>query len=129
MTAANAARADATWVVRLWMVIAVSTAVRLLVAVTTGLGVDESYAVTVARPLSWSYFDHPPLHFWMAGLVTWLTGDTQAVMVRLPFVLAFSVTLWAVGRLGLRNPPTRDSGARPAFNRAQLHGNCAQSND
>ena len=100
MTAANAARADATWVVRLWMVIAVSTAVRLLVAVTTGLGVDESYAVTVARPLSWSYFDHPPLHFWMAGLVTWMTGDTQAVMVRLPFVLAFSVTLWAVGRLG-----------------------------
>lgn len=93
-------RSDASWVAELRMVIAVSTVVRLLVAGTTGLGVDESYAVTVARPLSWSYFDHPPLHFWMAGVMTWLTGDTKAILVRLPFVLAFSVTLWAVGRLG-----------------------------
>ncbi len=100
MIATPPVRTDAQWVTRLWMVIAASTAIRLLVAGTTGLGVDESYAVTVARPWSWSYFDHPPLHFWMAGTMTWLTGDTKAVLVRLPFVLAFSVTLWAVGRLG-----------------------------
>jgi 4-amino-4-deoxy-L-arabinose transferase-like glycosyltransferase len=100
MSEATTARADASWVAGLWLVIALSTMVRLVVAGTTGLGIDESYAVTVARPLSWSYFDHPPLHFWMAGAMTWLSGDTRAMVVRLPFVLAFSATLWAVGRLG-----------------------------
>jgi len=88
------------WTQRLMLVVVVSSMVRLVVASTTGLGVDESYAVTVARPLAWSYFDHPPLHFWMAGFMTWLTGDTQPLAVRLPFIGAFSVTLWAIGRLG-----------------------------
>jgi len=97
---AGRAASDAVWNRRLWLIVSASTVVRLMVAAATGLGVDESYAVTVARPLSWSYFDHPPLHFWMAGGMTWLTGDTRALAVRLPFVLAFSVTLWAIGRLG-----------------------------
>lgn len=102
MKSRSAERPESVWEDALWLVIAVSTAVRLWVAESTGLGVDESYAVTVARPLSWSYFDHPPLHFWWAGGMTWLTGDTEAFAVRLPFVFAFSVTLWAIGRLGQR---------------------------
>lgn len=95
-SAAPAARAFAG---ALALIIVVSTALRLLVAGGTGLGIDESYAVTVARPLSLSYFDHPPLHFWIAGAVTALTGSTEPLLVRAPFVLLFSVTLWAIAQI------------------------------
>ncbi len=68
-------------------------------AVGLGYGVDEAYAVAVARPLSLSYFDHPPLHFWLAGFMTWLTGVSTPWVVRLPFLLAFAITQGAIGAL------------------------------
>lgn len=79
--------------------VGVSVVVRLIVAVTLGYAVDEAYAVSVARPLALSYFDHPPLHFWMAALMTWATGVSTPWLVRLPFVGAFSLTLLAMARL------------------------------
>jgi hypothetical protein len=41
---------------------------RLLFAFAIGLGIDESYTVAISRRLSLSYFDHPPLHLWIADL-------------------------------------------------------------
>lgn len=85
-------RLDATgWVVA---TIAAGAVVRFLIAATIGLGVDESYAVAVARDISWSYFDHPPLHFWIAGTVARLARTEAAVVVRMPFVLGFAGTTW-----------------------------------
>ncbi|WP_396204659.1 ArnT family glycosyltransferase [Gemmatimonas sp.] len=84
------------------LIIAASLLVRATVAVVLGLGVDEAYAVSVARPWSVSYFDHPPLHFWLAGAMTWLTGSTEAIAVRLPFLVLFTGTLWLVGQLTAR---------------------------
>jgi 4-amino-4-deoxy-L-arabinose transferase-like glycosyltransferase len=74
---------------------------RLILAATLGLGVDESYAVSVARPLSLGYFDHPPLHFWIAGIAQWIAGSPPAgpfsdLVVRAPFVLLFALTTWLV---------------------------------
>ena len=60
--------------------LALGTMLRFLVAASTGLGVDESYAVAVARQYSLSYFDHPPLHFWIAGTMAKLAhseGDRK----------------------------------------------------
>ena len=83
----------------LGLILLVSCVVRLLLAGITGFGIDESYALTVARPFSLSYFDHPPLHFWIAGVVTELSRGTNPLWVRLPFVLLFTLTLWAIASL------------------------------
>ncbi|MEI6740302.1 MAG: glycosyltransferase family 39 protein [Gemmatimonadaceae bacterium] len=79
--------------------ILVSTLVRLAMSMVTGYGVDEAYAVTVARPLSLSYFDHPPLHFWIAGLMANAVQSVAPAVERLPFVALFTLTLWAIGQL------------------------------
>ena len=75
---------------------------RLVLAATIGLGVDESYQVSVSRPLSLSYFEHPPLAFWIPGIVASLTGSTNAILVRLPFILLFAGTTWMMYRLTSR---------------------------
>ncbi|MDB4909789.1 MAG: dolichyl-phosphate-mannose-protein mannosyltransferase [Gemmatimonadetes bacterium] len=75
---------------------------RIILASTIGLGVDESYQVSVSRPLSLSYFDHPPLAFWLPGLVTLLTGSMNRVLLRLPFIVLFAGTTWMMFRLTAR---------------------------
>ena len=65
---------------------------RLLFAFAIGLGVDESYTVAISRRLSLSYFDHPPLHLWMAHLAAFALGENVAV--RVVFVCLFFATGW-----------------------------------
>ncbi len=84
------------------ILIGVAALLRLLLAASIGLGVDESYAVTVARDWSLSYFDHPPLSFWIAGAVARVTGSEYRLLVRLPFILLFAGTSWMMYRLGAR---------------------------
>jgi len=62
--------------------------------------VDESYATVMSRQLSLSYFDHPPMMFWWAGLAARLAGSEDRLAVRLPFILAFVATTWLLFRLG-----------------------------
>lgn len=83
-------------------VIAVGTLVRFLLAARLGLGVDETYAVAVARQWSLSYFDHPPLHFWLAGGTAKMVGSEAGAVVRLPFVLCFIATTWLTFTLAAR---------------------------
>ena len=82
--------------------IVVGIIVRLIVARAIGLGVDESYQVSVSGPFSLSYFDHPPLAFWIPGAVRALTGGEQRVLLRLPFILLFGGTTWMMYSLGKR---------------------------
>src|SRR6202012_1907215 len=70
---------------------------RLLFAVALGLGIDESYTVAISRRLSLSYFDHPPLHLWMAHFSALMVGENVAA--RLPFILLFFGTGWIYYRL------------------------------
>ena len=91
-----------------WL-IAATTALRLLVAAILPLGIDESYAVVVARRLSLSYFDHPPAVFWLAHLASTLGGESPFAL-RWPFVLLFALTSWLLYRL-----TTRLFGARAGF--------------
>jgi hypothetical protein len=84
------------------LLIGIGTLLRLLLAANIGLGVDESYAVTVARDWSLSYFDHPPLSFWLAGAVARIAGSEYRLLVRLPFILLFAGTSWMLYKLGAR---------------------------
>ncbi|MEP7065983.1 MAG: glycosyltransferase family 39 protein [Gemmatimonadota bacterium] len=75
---------------------------RIILASTIGLGVDESYQVAVSRPLSLSYFEHPPLAFWIPGIVASVAGSMHGALLRLPFILLFAATTWMMYRLTAR---------------------------
>ncbi|HEU4642087.1 MAG TPA: glycosyltransferase family 39 protein, partial [Gemmatimonadaceae bacterium] len=84
------------------LVLAAGTVLRLVLAATLGMGVDESYATVVARAPSLSYFDHPPLSFWIPALLARVAGTERAVVLRLPFILLFAGTTWLTYRIGAR---------------------------
>src|SRR5919204_946626 len=76
------------------VLIAATFAIRLLFAAALGLGIDESYMVAAGRQLQLSYFDHPPIAWWLAWAAAHLTGSESAIVVRLPFVVLFALTTW-----------------------------------
>ena len=78
-------------------IIAAFLAARLIFAFALGLGVDESYTLAISRDLSLSYFDHPPLHQWIAHFTAAALGE--GVVARLPFVALFAATGWLLFRL------------------------------
>src|SRR3984893_12189374 len=79
---------------------------RVLFASILGLDIDESYMVAAGRKLQLSYFDHPPIAWWMAWAAAHLTGSESPVVVRLPFIALFAVTTFLMYRLtsALFNP-------------------------
>jgi 4-amino-4-deoxy-L-arabinose transferase-like glycosyltransferase len=83
----------------LW-IIAVFTLLRLLEGAFVGLGTDESYTVAVSRDLHLSYFDHPPLHYWIVHLLSPLLGYGRGG--RLPFIALFAGSTWLMFRLTRR---------------------------
>jgi hypothetical protein len=86
---------------RQWVIaiILVATAIRMVLAGLTGFGFDEAYMAGNARDFSLSYFDHPPLHVWLAGGARWLTGSENNLVLRLPFILLFAGSTWLMYRL------------------------------
>lgn len=72
---------------------------RLLFASALGLGIDESYMVAAGRRLQLSYFDHPPIAWWLAWGAAHLAGSDSAIVVRLPFITLFALTTVLMYRL------------------------------
>ena len=67
----------ARWSVAPWFVaLGLITALRLLVAGTSGLSPDEAYYWTWSRTLAPGYLDHPPMTALWIRAGTWLLGDT-----------------------------------------------------
>ena len=85
---------------RALVLIAVFALARFAFAVALGPGVDESYTIVVARRLDLSYFDHPPLHQWIAHFAALALGEGAAT--RLPFVALFAATGWLMFALTRR---------------------------
>ena len=79
---------------------AVLTAARLVTSAIVGLGTDESYSTAISRDLHWSYFDHPPMHQWIAHLAGQAVGYGR--WARLPFVALFAGSSWLTYRLAAR---------------------------
>lgn len=87
----------------LLLLLIVTTLARLALAGLLDLGQDEAYALAVSRSFQWSFFDHPPLAFWTAGLMQALFGrELPALLLRLPFVLMFTGSTWAMFALTRR---------------------------
>jgi hypothetical protein len=73
---------------------------RLALAAALGPGYDEAYTIVVARRLDLSYFDHPPLHQWIAHFAALAFGEGAAT--RLPFIALFAATGWMLFALTRR---------------------------
>ena len=78
-------------------IILVGALVRLGLAALLDPGVDEAYAMAVATQWQLSWFDHPPMAFWWVKAMRELArpfwgDDVPVVILRLPFVLAFTAT-------------------------------------
>ncbi len=82
---------------RTFWLIALFTLARLAFGALTGFGVDESYTVGQSRFFALSYFDHPPLHLWLAGAFEGMFGPNWPV--RLPFIALFAGSSWLMFRL------------------------------
>lgn len=78
------------------VVIAIATALRLVVAVLLPVGEDEAYAIGIARQFSLSYYDHPPLHFWLVGSWAKLWSNETLWLLRLPFVALGAISSWLI---------------------------------
>ncbi len=82
------------------IVILGALALRTALAMAVGLGTDEIYTVAISRQLSLSYFDHPPLHQWLAHASAALLGEGR--QTRLPFITLFAGTSWLMFLLARR---------------------------
>jgi 4-amino-4-deoxy-L-arabinose transferase-like glycosyltransferase len=76
---------------QIFILILLFTLIRLIVAPSFGLGVDEAHYALYGRFLDLSYVDHPPLVGWLHGLIFNLLG-TNEFLIRLPAILLFAVT-------------------------------------
>ena len=70
--------------VPLQLVVALLLALRLYYDLTADLFGDEAYYYLWGQHLSWSYFDHPPLHAWVI----------RAITTVLPGVLGLRTLMW-----------------------------------
>jgi 4-amino-4-deoxy-L-arabinose transferase-like glycosyltransferase len=79
----------------LFVLIAVTTLLRLLWAAGMDLGNDEAYHFLYTVHPDWSYFDHPPMLMWVASAGRVLCGGwLHPLSLRLGFVLMFAASTW-----------------------------------
>ena len=79
--------------------ICLGTGIRLLLAASLlDLGHSEAYYIAASRHFALSYFDHPPLSFWIAWVAMKLTRSDAVLVVRAPFILLFIATTWLMFR-------------------------------
>lgn len=75
-----------------WL-IAVFTAIRLIVAPSFGLGVDEAHYVLYGYYLDLSYVDHPPLVGWVQAAMLYLFDD-GILTARIPAIAIMAILSW-----------------------------------
>lgn len=78
---------------RIFLLILFFTLLRMFVAPSFGLGVDEAHYVLYGYYLDLSYVDHPPLVGWTQALVLQLFGDT-VFWARVPAIALMALISW-----------------------------------
>lgn len=83
----------------LWL-IAISTALRILIASLVGLGNDEVYYHTYALYPDWSHFDHPPMVGWVIQFFSLGFFMKSAFFMRLGPIILSALNTWLIYELG-----------------------------
>ncbi len=81
------------------MIIVATALLRVVLSAMLGLGIDESYMVSAGRVPQLSYYDHPPLAWWLAWGASHLLGSEAPLVVRMPFIALFAGSTWLMYRL------------------------------
>ena len=88
----------------LWLLVGLSTALRVAWSASLGTVSNESYYYLYARHLDWSYFDHPPMVALVGMLGLKLLGPAAPVMgLRAGFIALFAGSTWLMARLTARS--------------------------
>jgi hypothetical protein len=82
------------------LLIVATSALRLVLASSLSLNIDEQYIVAAGRQIQFGYFDHPPAAWWLSWAASHLTGSESSLVVRSPFILLFGLSTWLMYRLG-----------------------------
>jgi len=88
-----------------WL-IAFFTAIRLIVAPSFGLGVDEAHYVLYGHYLDLSYVDHPPLVGWVQAAMLYLFSDS-ILTARIPAIALMALLSWQAYRFLLHVSATQ----------------------
>ncbi len=85
----------------LWQIIIVALIIKIAFGIFLPMGADEAYATAVAREFSISFFDHPPISFWLPVIFAKLTGIEHPMIYRAPFLLigvGTTLVLFLIGK-------------------------------
>jgi len=85
---------------KVFLLIIISSVLKLLFSTTIELGADEVYYWTFASKLQWNYFDHPPLVAWLIRLTTGNLLFHNELSVRLGAVICSAICTWLIFKLG-----------------------------
>lgn len=86
----------------LLILIAVSTIVRVLLALSLELGNDEAYYWTYAVYPDLSHFDQPPMLGWIIQLFTINLYFNSEIFIRLAAIIFGSINIWLIYIIGRR---------------------------
>lgn len=81
------------------LLMAITGVIRIIIAQFTGLGIGESYYFGGVMHPALSYFDQPPLFFWLATASV-KTFGLSALALRLPSILMFAASTWLIYLIG-----------------------------
>ncbi len=85
----------------IYYIMAINLLVRLVIALSTCLGIDEVYYVNYARYPDWSYFDHPPIVGWLIWLTTCGMHFTSEFFIRLGALILGTANIYLVYDIGV----------------------------
>jgi 4-amino-4-deoxy-L-arabinose transferase-like glycosyltransferase len=91
------------WFVGLWLAV---SAIKVVLAVSLPVFVDEAFYWLEGRHLAWAYSDLPGLNAWLARLGTAAGGD-HALALRLPFLLIGACIPWLIVHMTRREYDAR----------------------
>jgi len=87
---------------KIWLLIFLSSLLRIWVGATLELGNDEVYYQTYALHLQWNYFDHPPM---VALMIRFFTANLffhHEFFIRLGSICCAAAGTWLIFKIGIR---------------------------
>ncbi len=85
----------------IYYIMAVHLLLRIIIAISTCLGIDEVYYVNYARYPDWSFFDHPPMISWLMWLTTAGMHFTSVFFIRLGALIIGTANVYLVYDIGV----------------------------
>jgi Dolichyl-phosphate-mannose-protein mannosyltransferase len=87
---------------RIWLLIILSSLLRIWVASSLELGNDEVYYQTYAQHLQWNYFDHPPMVAILIRIFSFNLFFQEEIFLRLGPIICAACGTWLISFIGKR---------------------------